>query len=241
MKKAYLLIVSHLKLVTLFPIFFYLPIFFHLICHFFREMDNNGQTNHTTFLTDEEIIHQIRNGEKAIQNSLVEYLYQRYYGMVVSIVNRLGGDPNEDATFVLNDSLMVLLEKISDETYQANRSSLSTYFYAIAEKQLMNRLRKRKRHQQNGATLPDFLLTLNDVEEKMNSKEVSEKVAAAIQQLDEPCQQVLMKYWLEDKSMKEISDDMDITVDTVKQRNHRCMKKLKDLLKHQFEDWFKEK
>ena len=82
---------------------------------------------------------------------------------------------------------------------------------------------------------------LNDVEEKMNSKEVREKVAAAIQQLDDTCQQILKKFWLEDKSMKEIGEEMETTVDAAKQRNHRCMKKLRDLLKADFEDWFNDK
>jgi RNA polymerase sigma factor (sigma-70 family) len=181
------------------------------------------------------------NGSKAEQNSLVEHLCQRYQGMVVQIICRLGGDTEEDTAFILNDSLLVLLEKINDGTYQPDKSSLSTYFYAIAEKQMLNRLRKRKRRQQNWGDAPPLSLNLNDVEDKMNSKEAKEKVAAAILQLDESCQQVLKKYWLEDKSMKEIADEMGFSVDVAKQRNHRCMNRLRDLLKTDFEDWFNEK
>ena len=204
-------------------------------------MNNNGQKNPAIQLTDEEIIHQFRNGNKAEQSSLVEYLYQRYQGMIVQIISRLGGDLKEDTAFILNDSLLVLMEKILDRTYQPERSSLSTYFYAIAEKQELNRLRKRKRRQLNGEVVPPLQLNLNDVEEKMNSKEAKEKVAAAIRQLDKTCQQVLRKYWLEDKSMKEIAEEMDFSVDVAKQRNHRCMNKLRDLLKSDFEDWFNDK
>ena len=132
-------------------------------------MNNNGQTNPTIQLTDEEIIHQVRNGSKAEQNSLVEYLYQRFHGMVVQIISRMGGDQGEDTAFILNDSLLVLMEKILDRTYQPERSSLSTYFYAIAEKQELNRLRKRKRRQLNGEVVPPLHLNFNDVEEKMGN------------------------------------------------------------------------
>ena len=204
-------------------------------------MDNNERTNPAVQWSDEEIIHQVLNGNKAEQNSLVQYLYQRYTGMVVQLIHRLGGSPAEDTAIILDDSLIIFLDKISDGTYQSDRSSLSTYFYSIAEKKMLNRLRKRRRREKNGAALPPTHLMLNDVEEKMNSKEVREKVAAAIQQLDDTCQQILKKFWLEDKSMKEIGEEMETTVDAAKQRNHRCMKKLRDLLKADFEDWFNDK
>ena len=106
-------------------------------------MDNNERTNPAVQWSDEEIIHQVLNGNKAEQNSLVQYLYQRYTGMVVQLIHRLGGSPAEDTAIILDDSLIIFLDKISDGTYQSDRSSLSTYFYSIAEKKMLNRLRKR--------------------------------------------------------------------------------------------------
>lgn len=203
-------------------------------------MDNNVHKHPTPELTDEELVQQIRNGSKTELDSIVRYLHQRFQGLVAQIVGRFGGDLEDDTAYVLNDSLLVLIKKIHDGSYEEGRSSLSTYFYSIAEKQLLNRLRKKQR-QARSRKLPAPLLILNDVEEKTNSKEVKEKIAAAFKQLDEPCQQVLRKFWIEDKSMKEISEEMDISVDAAKQRNHRCMKKLRDLLENDFKDWFKDK
>ncbi len=203
-------------------------------------MDNNGHKPPTPKLTDEEVVQQIRNGSKTELDNVVRYLHQRFQGLVAKIVGRLGGDLKDDTAYVLNDSLLVLIKKIHDGTYEQGRSSLSTYFYSIAEKQLLNRLRKKQRHLRK-SELPAPLLMLNDVEEKTNSKEVKEKIAEAFKQLDEPCQQVLLKFWIEDKSMKEISEELGIQVDAAKQRNRRCMKKLRDLLENDFKDWFKDK
>jgi DNA-directed RNA polymerase specialized sigma subunit len=49
---------------------------------------------------------------------------------------------------------------------------------------------------------------------------------------------VLFDYWWEGKSLKEIAEEMGISQDATKQRHHRCILRLRDLLENDLKDWF---
>ncbi|RMG81181.1 MAG: sigma-70 family RNA polymerase sigma factor [Bacteroidetes bacterium] len=196
-------------------------------------MDNNM---HNEF-GDEEIIRRIRYGSESELNGAVECLRQRYYGKVVQIVKTYGGYVRADAGIVFNDAIITLIEKVRDGTYKPRKSRLQTYLMSIAKNHLKNHLRKEHKHRTG--ELFDGLLKIEYIEKMLESKEILEKIVAALQKLEEPCREVLRKSLLEGKSMKEISEEVGARVDAVKQRNHRCKKKLRDLLNDDFGDWFK--
>lgn len=194
--------------------------------------------------SDEDILRELLSGDRQRGEAVSRYLHQQYRGLVANLVQTGGGNINEDVDDVLDTAATALVLHVRNGTYQPGKAGLSTYFYGIARNTLRNRMRERNaRKELLMGELPAELpaLTLNDVEKRLNSKEVGEKVAAAIRQLDDTCQQVLMQYWLEGKSMREIAEALEKSEDAVKQRNHRCMKQLREILKYDFENWFNEK
>lgn len=64
------------------------------------------------------------------------------------------------------------------------------------------------------------------------------RVTSALQQLDPICREVLVRFWLEDQSMRDISTALGKSLDMVKQRNRRCLQHLRRLLYADFKDWF---
>lgn len=196
-----------------------------------------------SLFTDEDILRGLLSGNRQEEEAASRYLHQLYRGMVIKLVQVSGGNAGDDVEDVLDTAIAVLVQHVRNGTYQSEKSGLQTYFYGIARNTQHNRLRERRsRKEIYVEELPQdqSLLTLNDVEKRMNTKDAHEKVAAAIQELDPICQQVLIQYWLEEKSMRGIAKGIGMSEDAVKQRNRRCMKKLRGLLKNDFENWFNE-
>lgn len=193
--------------------------------------------------SDESIIRYLNSGNRLQIDQATRHLLEQHRKLVINLVRRVGGDLEQDTEAVLDDATAALIGHIQNGQYRADMAKLSTYFQAIARNTLLNRLRKRRNWSAVTLmdTLPEMPLSLEDAEALIQSKEIQDKVAAAIQQLDPVCREVLVRYWLHDQPMQEISAALGKSIDTIKQRNHRCMKQLKTLLAPTFKDWFHKK
>jgi RNA polymerase sigma factor (sigma-70 family) len=190
-----------------------------------------------TQLTDEEVIRRLRSSNRRLVEDATAFLLEQHEPMIHALVRQKGGDNDEDVNPVLHDAVIALVQKVKSGEFDNGRTKLSTYLYAIARNTLNNQLRKR--HFETQKLQEHFpLLSFNDVEKTMEDKEKKEKIAAAILKLDKPCQKVLFDYWWEGKSLKEIADEMGKSQDAVKQRHHRCIQRLRDLLENDLKDWF---
>ncbi|MCB0534758.1 MAG: sigma-70 family RNA polymerase sigma factor [Lewinellaceae bacterium] len=193
--------------------------------------------------SDESVIRYLNSGNRLQIDQATRHLLEQHRKLVVNLVRRVGGDLEQDTEAVLDDATAVLIGHIQNGQYQSDLAKLSTYFQAIARNTLLNRLRKRSNWSAVSLvdTFPETLLSLDDVETRMQSKEIQDKVVQAIRQLDPVCQEVLTRFWLKDQPMQEISVALQKSIEVVKQRNHRCMKKLRALLAPTFKDWFHKK
>ncbi len=190
-----------------------------------------------TPFSDEEVIRCLQSSDKRQVEAATAFLLERHEQMIHGLVRKRGGNVAEDVYPVLHDATAALIQKVQSGEFENGRTKLSTYLYAIARNTLNNRLRKR--HFETQQLQEQFpLLSFNDVEKAMEDKEKKEKIAAAILKLDKPCQKVLLDYWWEGKSLKEIAEEMGKSHDATKQRHHRCIQRLRELLKNDLKDWF---
>ena len=100
------------------------------------------------------------------------------------------------------------------------------YFKTWMTKILMNTCFDIQRKQKNNLDIEDYKETIGTSED-MTTKVVMEK---AIRELDEMNQKIIILFYYEDFSVKEISEVLNVSVMNVKQRLSRSRKELKKIL-----------
>ncbi|XCP85738.1 RNA polymerase sigma factor [Roseburia hominis] len=173
-------------------------------------------------MNDRIIIEKIRQGNQNAFESLIDK-YNRYVAVIVLKI--LGGIvEKEDIQDVINDTFFLLwknIDKIDMDTY----ADLKNYLASIAINAAKSKLHSYKQ------TLPltDEIWDNEDNEiEKFLTKEW---VISCIRHLKRSEQRVLIKYYYQCKSIKEIAEEEKIPESTVKTHMRRGKTHLRELLK----------
>ncbi|MEZ4927424.1 MAG: sigma-70 family RNA polymerase sigma factor [Saprospiraceae bacterium] len=191
--------------------------------------------------SDEDIIRYLCSGNQRQVEDMTNYLLTQFRGMVISQVKSVNGDLDWDVEDVLHEAIIALIKHIQEGVFQPNKAKISTYFYVIARNTLSKQLRQRSISKDipfENHTGDDRLIGLNDAERLLQSADVRKRITSALQQLDPICREVLVRFWLEDQSMRDISTALGKSLDMIKQRNRRCLQHLRKLLSPYFKDWF---
>ena len=141
----------------------------------------------------------------------------------------------EEAFDAYSDSVLVAIESVSNDTFQAN-SSLKSYLYKIFHNKCVDLFRKNatnKNSVNRTQSINEELFRLSDKSrsilqaliEKADWKVLKERLA----QIGEDCRQMLL-LWADSFSDKEIAVVMEYkTADVVKTSRLRCLSKLREL------------
>jgi RNA polymerase sigma factor (sigma-70 family) len=81
-------------------------------------------------------------GFKENENCFLEELYKNYYPSILKFINQNNGS-NEDAKDVFQETLLIIYQKIRNDSFSLETSFL-TYLYAISKNLWLKELRRRK-------------------------------------------------------------------------------------------------
>ncbi len=172
-------------------------------------------------MKDNEIIERIKVGD---ERSL-DYLYQKYYGMMTKLVMRNSGTEDE-AKDIYQDALVVFWQKVKNDQLVLT-SKISTYIYSICQNLWRKELDRKKRlsyEAKEGNTSMDF-----DKEERI------EIVNKSVQSMGDTCRKVLSYYYFDNMSMSEIAEKLGFAnADTAKTKKYKCKKELDKMIKSQY-------
>jgi len=179
------------------------------------------------FLNDDsKLLDAVRNGD---EHALAE-LFQKNRRPITSLVLRNQGT-EDDAEDILQEALVVLWEKIRSGSFEY-QAKLSTYIYGTAKNIWLRRLAQRRR--EFPAANDDFETATEDPTplEKLENNERSTAVQRAMEQIGNPCRDILLLYYWEEQSMEEIALKLGFAnADTVKSKKYQCKKMLERLVK----------
>lgn len=174
-------------------------------------------------MNEKEIFERICKGdEKAL-----EFLYQKYYRMMIKLVITNSGT-EEEARDVYQDALIVFWQKATSGNLVLT-SKMSTFIYSICQNLWRKELDRKKRLSNEEKDTAVLLDTDSTEREKI--------LAKCIDQLGETCKRVLMLYYFEEMSMQDIADKLGFAnTDTAKTKKYKCKKKLDELVKAQYSE-----
>jgi RNA polymerase sigma factor (sigma-70 family) len=175
---------------------------------------------------DSKLLDALRNND---ENALAD-LFRQNRRPIVSLVLRNQGTEN-DAEDVLQEALVVLWERIQSNSFEY-QAKLSTFIYATAKNIWLRRLARNRR--EIPATDDAFEIATNEATplEELEENERITAIQQAMEKIGNPCRDLLLLYYWEDRSMEEIAIKLGFAnADTVKSKKYQCKKALEKLVK----------
>jgi len=176
--------------------------------------------------SDEEIIRLIKVG-KDLENP-VSYLYAEHFENLTNFIRKNKGS-QQDAEDTFQETIIVFVDMVQREKFRGE-SSVKTFLYAIARNVWLNQLKKRDRmFVRDIESYDNNPRELQDVQETLIRNESKQKVLDLIDQLGDTCKKILIYYYYDNLSMKEIYERMHYESEqVVRNQKYKCMKKLID-------------
>lgn len=161
-----------------------------------------------TSYTDKELIQLLKSGSR----SALDEIYARFHGILYSHAYRRLPD-REEVRDILQEIFIYLWN--NRETLEI--SSLSAYLYTSVRSRVLNVYRNKKVRDRYVQSLQDFIDSGADtVEEKVREKELIILIEKEVASLPPQMRMVFEMSRFQDKSHKEIAEELDISPQTVR-------------------------
>lgn len=107
------------------------------------------------------------------------------------------------------------------------RGSFKSFFYILARSIYIDWLKKKKAESKNSLQED---LNINSSEERFENSLTRLELFEALKKLDEIDREIIILYFFQDLKNEEIAEILNLTVENVKVRKHRALKKLKTII-----------
>ncbi|NOX86530.1 MAG: sigma-70 family RNA polymerase sigma factor [Chlorobi bacterium] len=160
-------------------------------------------------------------------------LYKDNYGKVESLILRNSGTI-EEAKDIFQEAFISAWRNIKDNKFlPENNGAVNGYLYTIAKNKWMDYLRSpeyKKKVSYNSSNIAEPVHLPADA--KDDSDEFNKKLSVAMEafeKLGEACKNLLIKFYFEKKSMKEIAEELQMDAASARNKKYRCMQVLREL------------
>lgn len=178
--------------------------------------------------SDQEIVEAIQS-ERDL-DAIVRDLYRTHFDALAKFIRNNSGR-EEDAEDFFQETLVVFINVVKRGKFRGD-SSIKTFLYAIARNLWLNELKRRDKALVRETTYYEQSeKEASNVQELVHEDETNKQVLAFFEQLGETCKRVLVMYYYQEMSMKEIASTMKYDSEQVaRNTKYKCSKKLTTLL-----------
>jgi RNA polymerase sigma factor (sigma-70 family) len=177
-------------------------------------------------IDDTILINQLTTIKEA--EGAITYLYQNYYGLLAQFILSNNGN-EQDAQDIFQEVIIAFVHLVRQGKFRGE-SSIKTFLYALNRNLWFNELKRRSR---SIARIIRY-----DVENKkengiittvIESREATQQLLTIIKELGDNCRQILLLYYYENQSMKEIVQKTGYENEqVVRNKKYKCLKKLEE-------------
>ncbi|MEZ4922792.1 MAG: sigma-70 family RNA polymerase sigma factor [Crocinitomicaceae bacterium] len=169
-----------------------------------------------------EILDKIREQDHHVLSAI----YKEVYPMVEKYVIDNSGS-GDDARDVFQDAMYLLIKKSEDVAFELT-SKLSTFLFGVSKNLWLKQLTKKNLDQKDYAESLD----LDDIdEEDLDQLSKNKKMKDCIEDLGEPCKTIIVQFYFNQTSMKEIADMLHYTnANNAKNQKYKCFMRLKKMM-----------
>lgn len=180
-------------------------------------------------LDDATLATQVAGGSAAA----LEVLYDRYSRIVLSFATRMLGD-RQSGEELLQEVFFRAWQQAHN--YSAGRGSFATWLLSITHNMSIDEIRKRRRRPQRAESADPVLMLTNvrdqspSVEESAELGALRETMARAIRTLPDAQRRAIELAYFRGLTQREIAEELDEPLGTIKTRMRLGMRKLRDYL-----------
>ena len=178
--------------------------------------------------SDQELLQLIRSGSG--MDAAVRMLYGSYFDFLGIYVQQHSGS-DADAEDVFQEVIVAFIDLVQRDKFRGE-SSIKTFLFALNRNIWLNELKKRKRAAARETKYEREQSTEDPgVAHYIGAREGRQQLMEVIGRLGSVCQQILLAYYYEGRSMKQILEQLKYENEqVVRNKKHKCMKKLDELI-----------
>lgn len=178
--------------------------------------------------TDSELLEALRSGRG--MNPVLKFLYRQNFEVLkVYVIQNSGSE--QDAEDIFQEVLVSFIELVRLEKFRGD-SSVKTFLYALTRNTWLNELKRKGRADVREMKFEKEKDTIDeDAAQKIAGRESRKQVMDVVEKLGEQCKKILLAYYYEDRSMKEIVDIAGYDSEqVVRNKKYKCLKQLEQML-----------
>lgn len=181
-----------------------------------------------TELTDIEVLRYLT--EKDQMQTGIQYLYDKHFETLSRYVLYNNGSW-EDAQDLFQETLIAFIALVQQQKFRGE-ASIKTFLYTMNKNIWLNELKKRGRSSLRAVKYEQLQ---DRVEEQINTviekREAGQLLLQKIEALGETCKKILVLFYYEKRSMKEILALLDYENEqVVRNKKYKCLKELAQAL-----------
>ncbi len=165
-------------------------------------------------------------GDKRELNKAIQFIYQHYAETVSSFIIHYGGS-RQDAEDVFQETVVSFIDIVTRGKYRME-ASVKTFLVSVAKNIWFNEIRKREKAGNRDRQFEmgrdqkemDIGHLIGDLEKKRQLRDL-------VYKLGEPCRKILMLFYYENLSMKELVDHLPYENEQViRNKKYKCLQQL---------------
>lgn len=177
---------------------------------------------------DDQLLLLIRN-ETNIDDA-IKYLYKQYFTGLSIYVQQYDGN-KQDAEDIFQETIVAFIELVQQNKFRGD-ASIKTLLFAINKNTWLNELKRRSRA---GLREEKFEIARDNIDEGIETyiagREARKKVLDILDKTGEGCKKILLAFYYENLSMKEIATMTNYENEQVlRNKKYKCLKHLEQLL-----------
>jgi RNA polymerase sigma factor (sigma-70 family) len=179
--------------------------------------------------SDAELLTAIR--DKLEMNNAIWFIYQSHFDSISSLITYNSGN-QQDAEDIFQEVVVTFIDIVKKDKFRGE-SSIKTFLVSMARNLWLNELKKRGRSQlrdvvfEKGRDEPEA-----DISQHIADREIKKQLMELLEQLGEGCKKILVMFYYEDLSIKEMLEHLPYENEqVVRNKKYKCLQQLTELIK----------
>jgi len=179
-------------------------------------------------LGDEELLAAIRQGSGL--NNAIKSIYRDHFESMAWLIKNNNGS-QQDAEDIFQEVLVSFIGLVQKDKFRGE-STVKTFLFSMTRHTWLNELKKKGRSDVRELKYERAKDQQEvDVSHMIVEREAKKQVMDVVEQLGETCKKILVMFYYENLSMKEILEKMDYENEQViRNKKYKCLKQLEQMI-----------
>lgn len=179
-------------------------------------------------MTDAEVVSNLSNNRQ--EDATIRFLYRSCYELAGRYVVNNNGNW-DDAQDIFQEVMIAFINLVKAGKFRGE-ASIKTFLYSLTKNIWLNELKKRGRAQVREMKYEKASdKTEQGINMALEAREANAGLMKLMDELGETCKKILLLFYYENQSMKEILDSLNYENEqVVRNKKYKCLKKLEELV-----------